>query len=145
MNLIVECYLCLQMPLKQERQTYISTKKRRERKRKLQHDIAKKTTESKKKHIRNLSDYNLTRDQINLLSRGLKYSPTPVTNEAHIRKELLKDSATFARRMRLQFIFHGQDKEPHPYHVKSNWEPPIQPLVALETYLEEVKIQLAEI
>ena len=44
--------------------------------------------------------------------------------------------------MRLQFIFHGQDKEPHPFHVKSNWEPPIQPSVALETYLEEVKIQL---
>ena len=127
------------------RAKHISTKKRRERKRKLQHDIAKKTTESKKKHIRNLSDYNLTRDQINLLSRGLKYIPTPVTNKSHIRKELFKDFATFARRMRLQFIFHGQNKEPHPFHVKSNWEPPIQPSVALETYLEEVKIQLAGI
>ena len=47
--------------------------------------------------------------------------------------------------MRLQFIFHGKDKEPHHFHVKSNWEPPIQPSVALETYLEEVKIQLAVI
>ena len=127
------------------RAKHISTKKRRERKRKLQHDIDKKTTESKKKHIRNLSDYNLTRDPINLLSRGLKYIPTPVTNESHIRKELFKDFATFARRMRLQFIFHSQNKEPHPFHVKSNWEPPIQPSVALETYLEEVKIQLAGI
>lgn len=124
---------------------FISTKKRRERKRKLQNDITKKTTESKKKHIKNLSDYDLTRDQINLLSRGLKYIPTPVTNKGHIRKELLKDFANFARRMRLQFIFHGKDKEPHHFHVKSNWEPPIQPSVALETYLEEVKIQLAEI
>ena len=124
---------------------FISTKKRRERKRKLQNDITKKTTESKKKHIKNLSDHDLTRDQINLLSRGLKYIPTPVTNKGHIRKELLKDFANFARRMRLQFIFHGKDKEPHHFHVKSNWEPPIQPSVALETYLEEVKIQLAEI
>jgi len=42
-------------------------------------------------------------------------------------------------------MFHGQDKEPHPFHVKSNWEPPIRPSVALETYLEEVKTQLAEV
>ena len=101
--------------------------------------------ESKKAHIKNLSDYNLTRDEINLLSRGLNYIPTPVTNDSHIRKTLLKDFAAFERRMRLQFIFHGSDKKPHPFHVKSNWEPPVQPSVALETYLEEVKTQLAEI
>ena len=47
--------------------------------------------------------------------------------------------------MRLQFIFHGRDKKPHPFHVKSSREPPVQPSVALETYLEEVKTQLAEI
>ena len=42
-------------------------------------------------------------------------------------------------------MFHGQNKESHPFHVKSNWEPPIQPSVALETYLEEVKTQLVEV
>ena len=47
--------------------------------------------------------------------------------------------------MRLQYIFHGKDKEQHPFHVKSGWEPPVQPSVALETYLEEVKLQLANI
>ena len=73
------------------------------------------------------------------------YIPTPVTNDSHMRKTLLKDFAAFERRMRLQFIFHGGDKKPHPFHVKSNWEPPVQPSVALETYLEEVKTQLAEI
>ena len=31
------------------------------------------------------------------------------------------------------------------FHVKSDWEPPVQPSVALETYLEEVKLQLANI
>ena len=44
-----------------------------------------------------LSDYDLTRDEINLLSRGLNYIPSPVTNESHIRKALLKDFAAFAR------------------------------------------------
>lgn len=54
--------------------------------------------------------------------------------------------------MRLQYfffvhtyMFYCQNKEPRPFHVKSNWEPPIQPSVALETYLEGVKIQLAKV
>ena len=63
----------------------------------MQHDIAKKIMESKKAHIKNLSDYDLTRDEINLLSKGLNYIPTPVTNESHIRKALLKDFTAFAR------------------------------------------------
>ena len=58
---------------------------------------------------------------------------------------LRKDYENFARRMRLQYIFFGEDNEPHPFHVKSNWIPPVQKSVALESYLEEVKVQLAEI
>ena len=38
-----------------------------------------------------------------------------------------------------------KNNEPHPFHVKSTWVPPTQPSVALESYLEEVKLQLAEI
>ena len=49
----------------------ISTKKRRDRKKKtMQHDLAKKTMESKKAHIKNLSDYDLTRDEINQFCQG---------------------------------------------------------------------------
>ena len=47
--------------------------------------------------------------------------------------------------MRLKYIFHGNNKEPHPLHVKSDWDPPVQPSVALETFLEEVKFDLASI
>jgi len=121
------------------------TKKPNEKRKKLRRDIHQKTRESNIRYIRNLSDNELTGDQINLLSRRLKFIPTPVTNESHIRSQLLNDFKTFARRMRLQYMFHGQNKEQHPFHVKSNWEPPTQPLVALETYLEEVKSQLAEV
>ena len=46
-------------------------------------------------------------------------------------------------RVRLQFIFYGQNKDPHPFHVKSSWELSIQPSVALETYLEESKTLMA--
>ena len=58
---------------------------------------------------------------------------------------MLKDFKDFARRMRLQFIYHGEDNNIHPFYVKSNWEPPVQKSVALESYLEEIKTQLAQI
>ena len=49
--------------------------------------------------------------------------------------------------MRLQFIYHGEDNNIRPFHVNSNWEPPVQQSwVALESYmyLEEIKMQLAQ-
>ena len=52
------------------------------------------------------------------------------------------DINQLARRMRLQYIFHGEEKKPHPFHVKSDWDPLVQPSVALETLLEEVKLAL---
>ena len=42
-------------------------------------------------------------------------------------------------------LFHGEENEPHPFHVKSDWEPPGQPSVTLETFLEEVKLELASV
>ena len=80
-----------------------------------------------------------------MISKGLKFVPTPVTDENNIRRQLLQDFEKFARRMRLQYIFHTKNTEPHPFHVKSDWIPPVQKSVALESYLESVKIQLAEI
>ena len=72
----------------------------------------------------------------NLLAKGLKFIPTPKEEQIHIRPQLLKDFDLFARRMHLQYIFHGEHNKPHPFHVKSNWIPPVQPSVALESYLE---------
>ncbi|CAH3155824.1 unnamed protein product [Pocillopora meandrina] len=80
-----------------------------------------------------------------VLAKGLKFIETPVTNENKIRQQLLRDFEQFARRMRLRYIFHGNDKEPHPFHVKSNWIPPVQPSIALERYFENIKLSLAEI
>ena len=90
-------------------------------------------------------DKKLTNDQINLLAKGLKYIPTPVTNEMLTKKQLLCDLDHFARRMCLQYIFFGENTKPHPFHVKSTCKTQIQPSVALESYLEEVIIKLAEL
>ena len=67
----------------------------------------RKITNSNKKHIKNLSNYALTTDQINLLSRGLKFIPMPSIAENRIKRQLLQDFENFARQMRLQFIFQG--------------------------------------
>ena len=80
-----------------------------------------------------------------ILAKGLKLIKTPVINENKIRQQLLRDFEQLARRLRLRYIFHGNDKEPHPFHVRSNWIPPVQPSIALESYLENVKLSLAEI
>ena len=76
---------------------------------------------------KNLSNTQLTDEQISLLSRGLKFIPTPVTREDIIRHQLLNDFSQFARGMRLKYIFHGNDKKPYPFQVKSDWDPPVNP------------------
>ena len=63
--------------------------------------------------------------------------------QKRIRRKLLKDFDLFARRMGLKDIFHGKENKEHPFYVKSTWEPPVQQSVALETFLEEVKFELA--
>ena len=123
----------------------LKNRKRKQRKREKDKKRFQEATESRKQHIKNLSDKQFTDEQIALLSRGLKFIPTPVTNEDFIRHNLLKDFNLFARRMRLQHIFHGKENKQHPFYVKSTWEPPVQQSVALETFLEEVKFELANI
>ena len=108
-------------------------------------NILRKITNSNKKHIKNLSNYTLITAQINLLSRGLKFIPTPSIAENRIKQQLLQDFENFARRMCLQFIFQGQDNERHPFYLRSNWVPPVQPSAALETFREQVKVELADI
>ena len=116
---------------------------RKERRKKQNKNRFRNAIESRKEHIKNLSNTHLTDEQITLLSRGLKFIPVPVTRENLIRRQLLADFDQFARRMRLQYIFYGEEKEPHPFHVKSDWNPPVQHSVAIETFLEEVRFELA--
>ena len=40
-------------------------------------------------------------------------------------------------------MFHRKKWDVHPFYVKCDWNPPVQPSVAFESYLEEVKSQLA--
>ena len=100
----------------------------------------------RERYIKNLLNRTLADSQIRFISRGLKFMPfNKSINRNKIRRQLLRDFENFARRMRLKYMFHGKNREVHPFYVKSDWNSPVQPSVALESYLEEVKSQLAEI
>ena len=101
-----------------------------------------KERETNEKFLHNQSSHQLTGRQVSLLSKGLKFIPTRATNETRIKRQLLRDFEQFARRMILLYIYHEQNLEPHPFHVKSTWISPVQ---HSESYLENVKTQLVEI
>ncbi|KAL9978065.1 hypothetical protein ACROYT_G015545 [Oculina patagonica] len=119
--------------------------RRKKRQKNIEYRRAAKERETNEKFLKNFSNHELTDSQVSVIPKGLKFIPTPVSNETEIKRQLLRDFELFARRMRLKYIFHGQNKEPHPFHVKSDWTPPVQQSVALESYLENVKLQLTEI
>ena len=120
------------------------TNKGKHRKKLAKKSITKRDEEIKRTFTRNLSNCNLTTDEINLLSKGLLFIPSPHTTTDSVKKQILRDFNQFARRMRLRYIYHGRGKMEHPYYVKPNWEPPVQRSVTLEKYLEETKIKLSE-
>ena len=91
------------------RKPKFKNKKHTERRKKTRKDIRALKTESDRKYIKNLSNLELTNDEINLVSRGLKFVPTPTTNETALRKQLLTDLNDSARRMRLQFLLYGEE------------------------------------
>ena len=73
-------------------------------------------------HAKNISrtcQTQLTDEQTTLLSHGLTFIPVAIARENLIKHKLLTDFNEFARRMHLQCIFYGEEKEPHPCHVKS--------------------------
>ena len=113
-----------------ERKRALANKKHNERKKQKKCNRAHQKTEENKRYIKNLSDFEMSTAQISLLSKGLKFIPMPHTDANHTRKQLLCDFEGYARRMRLQYMYHGMTRQIHPFYVRSNWKPPVQPSVA---------------
>ena len=78
----------------------------------------------------------------------LLFIPEPVTKNL-IRRQLLADFNQFARRMQLQYYFTGKKANlilPREVGLGTTSPAPgVQPSIALETFLEEVKLELASI
>ena len=101
----------------------------------------KKITEStnsmrKQRQTKNISKTSRTQ---NLQMTRSEIHPHTKTERNTIY--LLKDFDQFVRRMRLQYLYHGENNEPHRFHIKSGWTPPVQHSVALESSLEEFYLQ----
>ena len=47
--------------------------------------------------------------------------------------------------MRLKYKFADSKSNLHPFYVRSYWQPPPQPSVAIEDYLELTKFEIANI
>ena len=113
-----ECYSCLvsdSLEVKGKgKANHRDNKAAKNRKRKERRKIEDKkrfcdAIESRKQYIKNLSNHQLTDEQITLASRGFKFIPTLVVKENLIRRQLLADFNQFARRMRL-LLMGRQDK-----------------------------------
>ena len=83
----------------------------------------------------NLSSKPLSRDAINLLSKGLGYAPVPAPPD---RSNLNEDLEALARRLRI--THHFRNSRPlgnkHPFKPKSQWIPPEASNPKLEEYIE---------
>ena len=124
---------------------YISkTKARKIRRTKQKIEREKKLRQNNEQYIQNMSNERLSNEEISLLAKGLKFVPTQTKNEQTLRKQIMQDFNNFARRMRIRYIIANNKNKQHPFHVKSNWEPPTTQSVALESFLDEAKLELSE-
>jgi hypothetical protein len=82
--------------------------------------------------VNNLSSHFIpTWPQLSVLSKGLKFIPTPRYSDIQklSRVSLLSSFASLRRSLRLKFMFAAKDNAPRPidpFYVKSNFEPEIQ-------------------
>ena len=87
----------------------------------------------------NLSNVDLTEDEVLLLSRGLTFCPTP----RHIDWAQIKaDINDFSRRLRIKEFFYDNnncDLEPNPFRLKSTWCPPANREPVLDIYIDSVE------
>ena len=117
--------------------------RRKERRHTLKYRLSAKEKETNETFLQYLSNYQISDSQVGMLSKV----STPVTNECEIRHQLLQDFEQFAICKTNAPPKHlSQTKQrTHPFHVKYNWIPPVQPSIANESDWENVKTQLAEI
>ncbi|CAG2236448.1 unnamed protein product [Mytilus edulis] len=120
--------------------------KRNKHKRRLKNKAAMQQSKLKfmlsqaRKQVVNLSHRKLTDDEYLVLSRGLKFIPSPSVKRA--KQDLLHDFDELARKMRCRYLYHGNLDEIHPFRVKSGHTPPLS-CNTLENYLFNTKHELS--
>ena len=75
-----------------------------------------------------------------LLSRGLKFIPTPFVKRA--KSEVLEDFDELARKMRCRYLYHDNSNEINPFKSKAGYTP--QPACGvLEHYINKTRHELS--
>ena len=92
-----------------------------------------------------MSDTALTKEQINVLGKGLKFAPTPKENLT----ELEADIKSFCRKLRLKEHFYkddsGNDKPDILVKNKSKWTPPHNKNIKLDNCISSLSISSEEL
>ena len=83
----------------------------------------------------NLSTTPLTKPQTKLLSKGLKFVPTPPPTKY---TTLYNSYQNFKRRLYTQYRFRDSTSQPHPFKTKSKWIPPTPPNNNLLNYTAHI-------
>ena len=97
--------------------------------------------------IINLSKRKFTDDEIKLLKRGLKFTPTPREDKDGLNADINE----FCRRLRLNYIFHENDSEQDEEEFqplvrnKSKWNPKVTKDKHLEETIKMLKSKSLEI
>ena len=91
-------------------------------------------------NVINLSKRHLSKEEISLLSKGLKFIPTPKhINKARIKEEL----ETYGRKLRLMWHYRNQEREIiiNPFKKKSKFNPKRKD-AAIEIYLSRLEEEI---
>ena len=91
-------------------------------------------------NVINLSKRHLSKEEISLLSKGLKFMPTPKhINKARIKEEL----ETYGRKLRLMWHYRNQEREIiiNPFKRKSKFNPKRKD-AAIEIYLSRLEEEI---
>ena len=108
--------------------------------------LFKKATraESSIKFVLNLSKKLLTKHEILLLGKGMKFIPCPKSH--NVRKQILMDFNDLARKMRCKYHYSdkNKNKQIHPLYLQSGHIPP-SGNNALENYLTDTKLDISKL
>lgn len=86
-----------------------------------------------KKAVVNLSEYQLSEDELTLLSQGLTFCPTPRYNDRLLTHW---DTLLFNRHLRLTHWFKdATGTTPYPFIAPTGWTPPSGKSPTLDTYI----------
>ena len=96
-----------------------------------------------KKHIINLSKYELKMNEILVLGKGMKFIPTPCNKYAKV--ELMRDVNEYIRKLRCRFNYYKNEKEVlHPLYTQTGHVSP-KGNAALENYITDLKLIISQI